>query len=83
MSICPEINRKGKSISRDIFQQTYQRKFSTKTINDRQLSSQKIRQKLSVIITNTNPPLQTLLFSRQNVKENAKMNHFFNIIKSK
>ena len=59
------------------------RKFSTKTINDRQLSSQKIRQKLSAIITNTYPPLQTLLFSIQNVKENAKINHFFNIIKSK
>ena len=58
-------------------------KFSTTTINDRQLSSQKIRQKLSVIITNTNPPLQTLLFSRQNVKENAKMNQFFNFIKRK
>ena len=28
---------------------------------------QKVRQKISVIITNTNPPLQTLLFSRQNV----------------
>ena len=59
------------------------RKFSTATINDRQLSRQKIRQKISVIITNTNPPLQTLLFSRQNVNQNAKMNYFFNIIKSK
>ena len=45
----------------------YKRKFSTTTINDRQLSSQKICQKISVIITNTNPPLQTFLFSRQNM----------------
>ena len=42
-------------------------KFSSTPINDRQLLSQKIRQKISAIITNTNPPLQTLLFSRQNV----------------
>ena len=49
------------------FIRTFKWKFSTTTINDRQLSRQKIRQKISVIITNTNPPLQTLLFSRQNV----------------
>ena len=32
-------------------------------IIDLQLSRQKIRQKISEIITNTKPPLQTLLFS--------------------
>ena len=46
---------------------TKKRKFSTATINDRQLSRQKLHQKISVIITNTNSPLQTLLFSRQNM----------------
>ena len=60
-----------------------ERKFSTMPINDRHLSHQKVRQKISVIISNTNPSLQTLLFSRQNVNQNAKMNYFFNNIKSK
>ena len=36
---------------------TQQQKFSTATINDRQLSHQKIRQKIAVIITNTNSSL--------------------------
>ena len=36
-----------------IINDTYKRKFSTKTINDCQLSRQKIRQKISVIKTNS------------------------------
>ena len=41
--------------------------FLRRRINDRQLSRQKIRQKISAIITNTNTPFRTLLFSIQNL----------------
>ena len=46
----------GKKFLREHYY-TLKRKFSTAPINDCQLSRQKVRQKISVIITNTNPPL--------------------------
>jgi len=61
------LNLPAQITARQIQTSKQKRKFSTTPINDRQLLSQKIRQKISAIITNTYTPLQTLLFSRQNL----------------